>query len=327
MRLPPLNALRAFEAAARHLSVQKAAQELFVTPAAVSQQVKALEERLGVQLFRRLPRRLELTDTGAELLPRLSAAFREIEDAVEQIEIKKSDSRGRLTIGASPGFGASWLLHRLPAFQERNPEIELQLAARTTMSDAVLRESDHPDDLFGDCDIAVRFGDGHYPGNVVHKLFALHSTPMCHPALIDGRFPLREPRDLRHHTLLHIRNDVAQMDIGWPGWRDWFKAAGVPDLDYRRGPAFNQVALAIEAAADRMGVVLGVPLLAARELSRGRLAIPFPISLTMSAAYYIVHPPQASEEVVAFRDWLISEAVHEKWARPLGGLEPLRWIP
>src|SRR5690606_9134219 len=177
----------------------------------------------------------------------------------EQIEMRKSDARGRLTIGAPPGFGSSWLLHRLPAFQERRPEIELQLAARTTMSDAVLRASDHPDDLLGNCDIAVRFGDGHYPGCVVHKRFALHSTPMCHPALIDGRHPLREPRDLRDHMLLHIRNDVAQMDVGWPGWRDWFKAAGVPDLDYRRGPVFNQVALAIEAAADRMGVVLGVP--------------------------------------------------------------------
>jgi LysR family glycine cleavage system transcriptional activator len=327
MRLPPLNALRAFEAAARHLSVQKAAQELFVTPAAVSQQVKALEERLGVSLFRRLPRRLELTDTGEALLPRLSAAFREIEDAVEQIEIRKSDSRGRLMIGAPPGFGSSWLLHRLAGFQERSPEIELQLAARPTMSDAVRRASDHPDDLFEHCDIAIRFGDGHYPGCVVHKLFALHSTPMCHPALIDGRHPLREPRDLREHTLLHIRNDVAQMDVGWPGWRDWFKAADVPDVDFRRGPVFNQVALAIEAAADRMGVVLGVPLLAARELSRGRLAIPFPISLTMSAAYYVVHAQQASAEVVAFRDWLINEAGREKWARPLGGLEPLRWIP
>ncbi|MES0874102.1 transcriptional regulator GcvA [Sinimarinibacterium thermocellulolyticum] len=327
MRLPPLNALRAFEVAARHLSVQKAAQELFVTPAAVSQQIKALEQRLGVSLFRRLPRRLELTETGAALMQRLSAAFREIEDAVQQVEIKKSDARGRLVIGAPPGFGSSWLLHRLADFQTHRPDIELQLAARPTMSDPVRRASDDPDDLFEGCDVAIRFGDGHYPGCVVHKLFSLHSTPMCHPALIDGRHPLREPRDLADHTLLHIRNDVPQMDVGWPGWRDWFKAAGVPDLDYRRGPVFNQVALAIEAAADRMGVVLGVPLLAARELSRGRLAIPFPISLTMSAAYYVVHPQQAADEVITFRDWLIGEAAREKWARPLGGLEPLRWIP
>ncbi len=327
MRLPPLNALRAFEAAARLLSVQKAAQELFVTPAAVSQQVKSLEERLGVALFRRLPRRLELTETGAELLPRLSNAFRELEDAIEQIEIKKSDNRGRLVIGAPPGFGSNWLLPRLGDFHERCPEIELQLAARTTMSDAVLRSSDDPDDLFQGCDVAIRFGDGHYSGSVVHKLFSMHTTPMCHPALIDGKHPLRSPEDLRHHTLLHVRNDVTQMDTGWPGWREWFKAADVEGVDPRKGPVFNQISLAIEAAADRMGIVLGAPLLAARELSRGRLAVPFPISLTMSASYYVVHQPQASPEVQEFRGWLIAEAAREEWAKPLGGLEPLRWIP
>lgn len=327
MRLPPLNALRAFEAAARHRSIQKAAQELFVTPAAVSQQVKILEDRLGVLLFRRLPRRLELTETGAVLLPRLTRAFREMEAAIGQIEAGKTQNRGRLVIGSPQAFGSNWLLHRLPDFQERCPDIELQLVTRPTMSDPVLCASDHPDDLFEGCDVAVRFGDGHYPGQIVHKLFSLHSTPMCSPALIDSRHPLREPDDLRHHTLLHIRNDVAQMDVGWPGWRDWLAAAGIQDVDLRRGPAFNHVSLAIEAAADRMGVVLGVPLLAARELGRGRLAIPFPLSLTMSASYYLVYPPQASPEVLAFRDWLLGEAGREQWARPLGGLEPLRWIP
>ncbi len=327
MRLPPLTALRAFEAAARHQSVQKAAQELFVTPAAISQQVKQLEERLGVELFRRLPRRLELTPAGTELLPRLSKAFRELEAAIEQIELRKSERRGRLVIGTPPAFGSNWLLPRLAEFQARCPDIELQLATRPTMSDPVLRASQQPDDVFQGCDVAIRFGDGHYPGNSVHKLFALHSTPMCSPALIDGRHPLREPADLRHHTLLHIRNDVPQMDVGWPGWRNWLEAAGVADIDIRRGPVFNQVSLAIEAAADRMGVVLGVPLLAAKQLSRGRLTIPFPISLTMSASYFVVHAQHASPEAQAFRDWLLEEAATETWARPLGGLEPLRWIP
>lgn len=327
MRLPPLNALRAFEAAARHLSVQKAAQELFVTPAAVSQQIKLLEERLGVELFRRLPRRLELTPAGAELLPRLTQAFRELEAAIDRIEARKRESRNRLVIGAPQALGSNWLLPRLVEFQARYPDLELQLATRPTMSDAVLRASDRPDDLFQGCDIAIRFGDGHYPGYSVHKLFSLYSTPMCNPALIDSRHPLREPRDLRHHTLLHVRNDVAQMDIGWPGWRDWFKAAGIEDIEIRRGPVFNQISLAIEAAADRMGVVLGVPVLAARELSRGRLTMPFSLSLTMSASYYVVHALQAAPEVQAFRDWLLAEAQAEVWARPLGGLEPLRWIP
>lgn len=329
MRLPPLNALRAFEAAARHQSVQKAAQELFVTPAAVSQQVKQLEERLGVELFRRLPRRLELTRAGVELLPRLSKAFRELEDAIEQVECRKTESHRRLVIGTPQAFGSNWLLPRLADFQTRFPDLELQLATRSTMSDAVLRASEQPDDLFQGCDVAIRFGDGHYPGYSVHKLFlfALHSTPMCSPALIDSRHPLREPSDLRHHTLLHVRNDVTQMDAGWPGWRDWFKAAGVDDIDARRGPVFNQISLAIEAAADRMGVVLGVPVLAARELGRGRLTMPFPLSLTMSASYFAVHTSQAAPEVIAFRDWLIAQTAAEIWARPMGGLEPLRWIP
>lgn len=327
MRLPPLNALRAFEAAARHLSVQKAAQELFVTPAAVSQQIKLLEERLGVELFRRLPRRIELTQAGAELLPRLSKAFRELEAAIDQVEIRKTERRSRLVIGTPQAFGSNWLLPRLAEFQARFPDVELQLATRSTMSDPVLRASDQPEDLFQGCDVAIRFGDGHYPGYSVHKLFALHSTPMCSPALIDSRHPLREPSDLRHHTLLHVRNDVAQMDVGWPGWRDWFKAAGVDDIEVHSGPVFNQISLAIEAAADRMGVVLGVPVLAARELGRGRLTMPFPLSLTMSASYFVVHAPHSSPEVNAFRDWLLAEAAAEIWAQPMGGLEPLRWIP
>ncbi|MDP9141121.1 MAG: transcriptional regulator GcvA [Pseudomonadota bacterium] len=327
MRLPPLNALRAFEAAARHLSVQKAAQELFVTPAAVSQQIKILEERLGVDLFRRLPRRIELTEAGVSLLPRLSSAFSEMEAAISQVQTKKEEADGRLVIGSPQAFGSNWLLPRLHDFQQQCPDIQLQLSTRPTMADAVLRASAHPSEVMENCGVAIRFGDGDYPGYAVHKLFSLHSTPMCSPALIDGRHPLREPADLRHHSLLHVRNDVAQMDMGWPGWRDWIRTAGLTDVNFSRGPSFNHVGLAIEAAADRMGIVLAVPLLASGLLSLGRLTIPFPMSLTLSASYYLVHAHHASAEVLAFRDWLLAEAAQEKWAQPLGGLEPLRWTP
>ncbi len=329
MRLPPLNALRAFEAAARHLSVQKAAQELHVTPAAVSQQVKLLEERLGAPLFRRLPRRLELTEVGAGLLPRLSQAFDALTAAVEQVELRKSERRNRVLIGAPQAFGSNWLLPRLQQFQDAYPDIELRLSARSTLSDEVRRAAEHPQDLLEGGDIVVRFGDGHYPGHDVERLFVLHSTPMCSPALIDGQHPLVTPEDLRNHTLLHIQNDVPAMDVGWPKWGDWLKAAKVDGVNTRRGPVFNQVSLAIEAAADRMGVVLGVPLLASEQLSSGRLTVPFALSLTMSSGYYLVHGPLASltDEVRTFRDWLLQAAARECWARPIGGLQPMRWIP
>lgn len=329
MRLPPLNALRAFEAAARHQSVQKAAQELHVTPAAVSQQVKLLEERLGVALFRRLPRRLALTEEGLALLPKLSKVFVDLAAAVEQVEARKTERRNRVLIGVPQAFGSNWLLPRLQQFQDTQPDIELRLSARSTMSDEVRKVSDHPGDVLEGNDIAIRFGDGYYPGCVVERLFVLHSTPMCSPALIDGQHPLVAPEDLRRHTLLHIQNDVAMMDVGWPKWADWMKAAGVADVNTSRGPVFNQVTLAIEAAADRMGVVLGVPLLAAELLNSGRLTVPFPLSLTMSSSYYVVHGPEntLTDEVRSFRDWLLGEASRECWAQPIGGLQPMRWIP
>lgn len=329
VRLPPLNALRAFEAAARHGSVQKAAQELFVTPAAVSQQVKAVEEHLGVALFHRLPRRIELTEAGSMLLPKLSAAFQQMAEAVAEAEAWKAESRGRVLIAAPPAFGSNWILPRLQRLQEKLPEVELRLAARTTMSDEVLKATEGDQDFLDGNDIAIRFGGGHYPGYHSHKLFSLHSTPLCSPALIDGKHPLREPLDLQNHTLLNVQNDVPAMDAGWPKWSDWLKAANVPKVSMRRGPVFNQIGLAIEAAADGMGIVLAVPLLATSELTKGRLTMPFHLSLTMDSAYYLVTSASAiaKPEVVAVRDWILQEARMETWAKPLGGLQPMRWIP
>ena len=329
MRLPPLNALRAFEAAARHGSVLKAAQELFVTPAAVSQQVKAVEEHLGVALFHRLPRRIELTEAGALLLPKLSAAFQQMAEAVAEAEAWKAESRGRVLISAPPAFGSNWILPRLQRLQEKLPEVELRLAARTTMSDEVRKAMGGEEDVLEGNDIAIRFGNGHYPGYNAHKLFTLFSTPMCSPALIDGKHPLREPIDLQNHTLLHVQNDVPAMDAGWPKWSDWLKAANIPKVNTRRGPVFNQIGLAIEAAADGMGIVLALPLLATSELSRGRLTVPFHLSLTMDSTYYLVTSASAiaRPEVMAVRDWIIAEANTETWANPIGGLQPMRWIP
>lgn len=329
MRLPPLNALRAFEAAARHRSILKAAQELHVTPAAVSQQVKAVEAHLGTALFRRLPRRIELTEPGERLLARLTPAFGQIFDAVAEAQLRQPGRKDGLLISTPPAFGSNWLLSRLPRLQKIYPDLPLRIATRATMADEVLKVSDHPDDIFEGSDIAIRFGDGHYPGCSVHKLFSLHSTPMCSPALIDGRHPLQEPADLRHHTLLHAQNDVPGLDAGWPKWAEWLEAAEVRHVNARRGPVFNHVALAIEAAADGMGVVLSTPLLAAAELDRGRLTVPFHLSLMLKSAYYLVYSQAgaANAEVIAFRDWILAEAEQECWARPLGGLQPMRWIP
>jgi LysR family glycine cleavage system transcriptional activator len=329
MRLPPLNALRAFEAAARHCSFLKAARELHVTPAAISQQVKAVEEHLDTLLFRRLPRRVELTEIGEVLLARLTPAFGQIFDAVAETQARKAASHGSLLISAPPAFGSNWLLARLPRLQQIHPDLQLRIATRATMADAVMLAVGDADDLFEGSDIAIRFGDGHYPGCVAHKLFTLHSTPLCSPALIDGRHPLREPNDLRHHTLLHVQNDVAGLDSGWPKWPEWLAAADVRNVNARRGPVFNQVTLAIEAAADGMGMVLSAPLLAAAELDRGRLMVPFHLSLPLKQAYYLVYAQAsaARPEVRAFKEWVLAEAQKECWAQPLGGLQPMRWIP
>lgn len=314
MRLPPLNALKSFESAGRHLSLRKAAAELHVTPAAISHQVKALEATLGISLFRRLPRRVELTPAGETFLPLLSDAFERMGDAVAAV--RRLQGSGRVAIGAPPAMASKWLGPRLHGFMALHPEIDLRISADESFIDGGAEPGEV--NLVGDADIAIRSGSGQYPDLVSQRLFSTYALPMCSPRLLDGEHPLRSPEDLRHHTLLHYRFDFEEADPDRPTWATWLKAAGIDDIESHRGLTFNQVAMAIEAAVDGLGVVLGIPVIAANDLDNGRLLIPFALSLPMEADYYLVHTPEAVREpaVALFRDWLVAEAARERWAQP-----------
>jgi LysR family glycine cleavage system transcriptional activator len=295
-RLPPLNALRAFEAAARHLSFAEAAAELHVTPAAVSHQIKALEDDLGVKLFRRLNRAVRLTDAGQACLPGLRDGFERIAEAVARA--RQGDSVGVLTVTSSPGLAAKWLLPRLERFRERHPAIDLRIDASMRLVDFA-REDVH---------VGLRYGTGNYPGLHTELLLRSEVFPVCAPALLKGEHPLRRPEDLRHHTLIH--DETMRLDPQAPDWSMWLRAAGVTNVDPNRGLRFNQVTLALDAAIDGRGVTLTRDVFAAGDLAAGRLVRPFGKATPVSFAIYVVIPPALvmAPKVKAFRDWLFEEA-------------------
>ncbi len=310
-RLPPLNALKAFEAAARHSSVKKAAAELNVTPAAVSHQIKALEAHLGVQLFRRQNRALELTEAARAALPRLREGFDNLAQAVERMRAHKGV--GVLTVSAAPSFAARWLMPRLHRFFEAHPEIDVRISARLRHAAERNRggaaERATLDDWLADSDVAILYGHGGYPGYQVDKLLSLSITPICSPRLIRGKHPLTRPADLRHHLLLH--DDTGELYDGVPFWEVWLKAAGVSGVDAARGPRFSHAVLAFEAAAEGNGVVATMPVLAETDLHAARLITPFALRVPLASAYYLVCGEAAGRPAVkAFRDWLLAEAAH-----------------
>lgn len=327
MRLPPLNSLRAFEAAARHCSVNKAAQELHVTPAAISHQIKALEEFLGIELFKRQPRRLSLTPAAEACLPKLTAAFAQMGEAVA--EAQQFANAGRVLVSAPPALISKWLIPHLAGFQAVHPEVDLRLSARQTMVDSVREETDQTASVLEDADLAIRFGHGDYPGYVTHKLFDSYALPMCSPKLLQGEHPLRTPDDLRHHTLLHYAAEDST-DVGRPDWSAWLKAAGVRGINPRRGPTFNHIMLAMQAAEDGLGVVMGIPIMATSQIAAGELVVPFALSLPISASYFLVHGTAVEQEasVMAFRDWVLENARNEPWRHPpqRRGDDQVSWI-
>lgn len=308
-RLPPLNSLRAFEAAARYSNFRKAADELHVTPAAVSHQVKTLEDYLGVRLFRRRARALELTAAARACLPRLREGFDAL--AAAAALIRTHSGRETLTVKVAPSFAVKWLGRRIDRFVVAYPDIDVHIDASPRAIDG------RPDDgaertgwsaLPGAGDVAIRFGTGRYPGCRADKLFSVAVTPMCAPQLVKSGPPLREPEDLRHHTLLH--DDTLDFDDGRSKWEMWLNAAGVEDMNVTRGPHFNHAALALEAAIDGSGIVLSYPLLASADLAAGRLVMPFALAIPLDPAYYVVcaEPIADQPKVTAFRDWLFEEA-------------------
>jgi LysR family glycine cleavage system transcriptional activator len=312
-RLPPLNALKAFEAAARHLSVKKAAIELNVTPAAVSHQIRTLEEYLGIQLFHRYNRALELTDAARACLPKLREGFGCLAQAVERLRTHQSG--GVLTVSAAPSFAARWLMPRLHRFIAAHQEIDVRVSARmrrvSVDGKGDVAERATVEAWLEDSDIALLYGRGNYPGLRVHKLLDLSITPICSPKLLEGEHALREPADLVHYMLLH--DDTGDLYDNEAFWGVWLTAAGVEGVDWKRGPHFSHAVLALEAALDAVGVVATMPVLAAEELAAGRLVTPFPLRVPLASAYYLVSDEGASSRpaVALFRDWLLEEATRE----------------
>jgi len=308
LRLPPLNALRAFETAARHLSFAMAAKELHVTPAAISHQVKGLEDYFGQRLFRRLKRGLELTRAGQVLLPKLSEGFGRLGDAVAEM---RSIEAGTLAVSAAPSFATRWLAPRLHRFVSAHPDLDVRINASTRLIDPNKDPAVSGDTVVGspveDADIVVRFGTGDYPGFRIDKLLEVAVTPMCSPRLLKGGHVLRVPADLKQQVLIH---DNVRYDDGRSLWDAWFEAAGLPDMDTSHGLRFNHALLALEAAADGIGVTMGMPVLADTDLASGRLVAPLSLSLPLKFAYYIVSGSDTAgrADVVAFRDWLLAEA-------------------
>jgi LysR family glycine cleavage system transcriptional activator len=290
--LPPLGSLVAFEAAARHLSFTRAGAELAVTQAAISHQVKALEEHVGRPLFRRLPRALLLTDEGQALSRAVGDALDRLDGALSQARSPAGSTR--LVVTVLPSFAARWLVPRLGRFYAAHPDVDLHLVATTTLLD-LEREN---------IDVGIRYGRGSWRGTVAEHLLAEELIPVCSPALRDGKRPLKRPGDLRHHTLL-----VGDRE---EDWRDWLARAGAGDVPVR-GPVFTDSNLLVQAAVAGQGVALGRGVLVHDELAAGRLVRAFPRQRRRwpaEHAYWVASPPSRAKrpEVRAFGAWLHAEA-------------------
>jgi LysR family glycine cleavage system transcriptional activator len=304
-RLPPLNALRAFEAAARHMNFSRAADELSVTPGAVSQQIQNLEDYIGAPLFKRTPKGLLLTDAAQTALPALREAFDRLAEAASLLTA--AEEGRRLTISAAPSFAAKWLVPRLGRFEAAHPEIDVWLSAGLELVDFTS----------GEIDLALRYGTGRYPGLEVQRLLGETVTAVASPRLL-AEVPLNELSDLANHTLLHDGSPDA--DESCPDWSMWLAARGVKGVDGARGPRFNQSSLVIEAAVNGRGVALAKQTLAQADLDAHRLVQPFNIETAVDFAYYIVHPKAKGRlaQVRAFIAWLQGEAeAHERTHRTI----------
>ncbi|MGQ9365342.1 transcriptional regulator GcvA [Azospirillum sp. ST 5-10] len=288
--LPPLNALRAFEAAARHGSMSLAAEELHVTAGAVSQQIKELERHLGTPLFTRKTRHIALTDEGARLFPAVRSAFRMLREASAQVRARPGPAV--LTVSCTSGFASQWLLPRLSRFESLHPHVDVRISASNRIMDFARDR----------IDCAVRHGFGRDPGLISERLVDDDLTPVCSPRFAQDAGPFAAAADLGRVTLLH---DEHRHD-----WALWLAAAGAPDIDASAGPVFVDGAGAADAAKAGCGVALVRRSMVRQELADGRLVAPFPQGCASDLAYHLVYPPGAldREPVAVFRDWLLAEA-------------------
>jgi LysR family glycine cleavage system transcriptional activator len=305
--LPPLNGLRAFEAAARHLSFAKAAEELNVTPGAVSHQIRTLEDQLGVKLFRRLNRAIVLTDAGALAFPGVRDGFEVLQRAVGHIGRRARTDRV-VVVTVSPSFAAKWLAPRLVQFIERHPEIDLRIGANMATIDLATDQAD----------VAVRYNLGNNDGLVADKLMDEAATPMCRPELLDGDPPLHTPTDLALHTLIHD-DSLLRFWADTPGWQKWLALAGLADLEVRAGLHFNYADHCLDAAIAGSGIVLGRRAIASRDLEQGRLVAPFDLDIPFPGSYYSVTTEEkaGNADVRAFLDWLREEAASTPMGVPM----------
>jgi LysR family transcriptional regulator, glycine cleavage system transcriptional activator len=292
-RLPPLNALRAFEAAARHESFTRAAAELFVTQGAVSHQVKALETELGVRLFNRAPTGLVLTEAGKDYLVAVRDGFDRIALGTERL--LQRQNAGVLTVSTSPDFAAKWLVHRLGSFVEAHPEIDLRVSATLH----------HVDFAREEVDVAVRHGEGDWPGLDAVRLSAEQLFPVCSPKLLSGRKRLGKPADILKYPLIHMDTRV--------DWTRWLQAAGVDEARTMRGPVLNRASMVIDAAINGQGIALARTTLSAFDIINGRLVRPFAHALRLSKTYWIVCPKATATlpKIVTFRAWLLKQAADD----------------
>ncbi|NMD09511.1 MAG: transcriptional regulator GcvA, partial [Phyllobacteriaceae bacterium] len=285
-------------AAAQHLSFTRAADDLGVTPAAISHQIKELESQLGISLFTRTSRSMRLTREGEILHTAAHESLEVLSRAL--MRIKRLENRMQIRVSASPSLAAKWLVPRLDRFLSLQPGADVRVDVSHSVVDFD-RE---------DIDIAIRFGEGKYPGLRADMLFQDNVFPVCSPKIITKEKPLKTPRDLLKHTLIHL--DWEAQGSPWPNWKMWMKASGINDFDDRAGLHFGQTSFAVQAALDGMGVALGDSNLVADDLAAGRLVKPFELSLRAPKqfAYYVITRSDTADApmVDAFRDWCMAEA-------------------
>lgn len=295
--LPPLNAIRAFEAAARHLSFNEAARELNVTASAVSHQVKALEDFFGVKLFNRLPRKVSLTPEGKDYLPAVSASLDQLDAASRRLSRHAADTP--LNLGCAPTFATGWLIPHLSDFHDEHPEIDVRLTLTP-----ITRQVDFSS---SDTDVVIMYGTpAAWPGLRTHQLMSEELVPVCSPTLIEDVHPLETPSDLRHVTLLHSIPRMGQ-------WRNWLHIAGVKDVDWKRGIRFQTTPLAVGAAVAGAGVAIANRRFVEEELKAGRLIVPFDIDLPSDSGYFLIYPAESGDDprMQAFREWLLARLAEE----------------
>lgn len=285
-RLPPLNALKAFETAARHLSFTKAAEEMFVTQAAVSHQIKALEDHLGLKLFMRKNRSLLLTEEGQSYFLDIKEIFLQLHEATEKLLAR--GAKGSLTVSLQPSFAIQWLVPRLSLFSELHSDIDVRIRAVDSEEGS----------LTDDVDVAIYYGRGSWRNLHADKLHTEYLLPVCSPMLLNRAKPLNEPADLRFHTLLH--------DTTRDAWKAWFTSQGFKHFNVNQGPIFSHSAMVLQAAIHGQGVALAHNVLAQPDINSGRLIVPFNHVLQTKDAHYLVCRDSQAElgKIAAFRHWM-----------------------